>query len=66
MAEAMSKVEFVARAMATAAGNDPDELRPATGYRDAPLVPYWHLYREWAVSHIAAHDALNSLISKEA
>lgn len=38
-------IEKMARAAVVAFGHDPDELVPATGYDDAPMIPRW--YQEW-------------------
>ncbi len=54
-----SLVERVARAMVVAFGKDPDELRPATGYSDAQMIPRWWHEIEWAKRHIAANAALS-------
>lgn len=51
-------IEKVSRAMASALGVDPDELVPATGYANAPLIPFWQKQREWAIRHLAAHYEL--------
>lgn len=54
-----TRIEHVARAMSAAFGENPDEMRPATGYQGAPLVPKWRLHDEWARRHLAAHALLS-------
>lgn len=53
-----ARVEQVARAMCSAFGADPDQIVPATGYKNAPLIPRWRHEQEWAIRHLAAQQAL--------
>lgn len=54
-------IEMIARRMATAVGQDPDELIPETGYRDAKLIPAWVHQRDDAAKFFAAFKAMQEL-----
>lgn len=52
-------IERLAREMCIARGIDPDRMRPATGYENAPTIPSWHIEAEWAQRALVAHRVLS-------